>query len=194
METQHFTAYQELRRLGLPAIHALACSRERMALESKCTATGFCWLENRQGVLCAQWQEEGFDLTAVIVNDGDGWWTSGVDCIGRFSSRWAPGAIRHRQGGRNAHEWFVPARERLCHLGDPKEEYRRACAYGRDWWYVGVKVKASRAGVTLGDVLALGIEFDFRPNQQYLTQTALDLATQAISVANEKLKLLCGCH
>lgn len=189
MNQQHLQHYRELRQSGLASRHALACSRERMALESKCTATGFCWRENRQGVLCAQWQEEGFDMTAALVNDGDGWWTSGVDCIGRFSSRWAPGAVRHRQGGRNAHEWFIPA-----NLGDPKEEYRRACAYGRDWWYVGVKVKSSRSGVILGGGLALGIEFDFRPDRQYLTQTAFDLATQAISEANDKLRQLCGCH
>ena len=84
-------------------------------------------------------------MTAAVVNDDGGWWASGVSCIGRFSRRWGPGAVRHHRGDRNACEWFLPA-----NFGDPKDEYRRACAYGRDWWYVGVKVKASRAGVTLG--------------------------------------------
>ncbi len=142
LQLQH---YQSLRKLGLAAGHALACSKQRIALHLKCSETGFAWAENRHGFLHASWQQEGFDLTAAVVNDEEGWWTSGVEYIGRFSRRWQPGAIRHRHGDRNACEWFVPA-----NLGDPKQEYRLACTYGHDWWYVGVKVKASRAGVTLG--------------------------------------------
>ncbi len=189
MNPQYLQHYRELRRLGIPSQHALACARQRADLESACAATGFAWQENRQGSLSARWQQEGFDLLAVVVNDEDGWWTSGVDCIGRFTSRWEPGAIRHHNGDRNAHQWFIPA-----NLGDPKEEYRRACAYGQDWWYVGVEVKASRAGVTLGDGCLYGIEFEGGSDREYLTETAFDLASQAISEANEKLRTLCGCH
>ena len=189
MEQQHLQHYRELRLLGLASRHALACSRARTALESQCALTGFGWHENRRFVLSADWRQDGFDLTAAVVNDEDGWWTSGVDFIGRFSSRWESGAIRHHQGDRNAHKWFIPA-----NLGDPKQEYRRACAFGRDWWYVGMKVKASRAGVALGEGLLFGIEFDCRSDRQYLTQTAFDLASQAVTEANEKLRLLCGCH
>ena len=189
MDQQQLQHYQTLRRQGFGARHALSCLRGRIALDLKCAATGFAWAENRHGSLHARWQQEGFDLTAAVVNDEDGWWTSGVDFIGRFSSRWESGAIRHHQGDRNAHKWFIPA-----NLGDPKQEYRRACAFGRDWWYVGMKVEASRAGVALGEGLLFGIEFDCRSDRQYLTQTAFDLASQAVTEANEKLRLLCGCH
>jgi len=125
-------------RQGFGARHALSCLRGRIALDLKCAATGFAWAENRHGSLHARWQQEGFDLVAAVVNDEDGWWASGVSCIGRFSRRWEPGAIRHYRGDRNACEWFLPA-----NFGDPKDEYSRACGYGRDGWYVGVKVKAS---------------------------------------------------
>ena len=191
MNPQHLQLYRELRQRGLASRHALACSRARMALESQCAATGFEWREDRHGLLSACWQEDGFDLRAVVVIDEDGWCASGVDFIGRFTSRWEPGAIRHRQGDRNAHKWFVPA-----NLGDPKQEYRRACAFGRDWWYSCVEVKASRAGVTLGDGCLYGIEYDggCGSDREYLTQTAFDLASQAISEASEKLRTLCGCH
>ena len=188
LQLQH---YQSLRKLGIGAGHALACSKQRTALHLKCAETGFAWAENRHGILQARWQQEGFDLTAAVVNDEDGWWTSGVEYIGRFSRCWQPGAIRHRHGDRNACEWFVPA-----NLGDPKEEYRLACTYGHDWWYAGVEVKASRAGVTLGSGSLFGIEFGCQDqgDRQYLTEIAFDLASDAIAGSKEKLQTLCGCH
>ncbi len=60
--------------------------------------------------------------------------------------------------------------------------------------YVGVEVKSSRAGVTLGDGCLYGIEYDGGSDREYLTQTAFDLASQAISEANDTLRTLCGCH
>ena len=130
-------------------------------------------------------------MTAAVVNDEDGWWTSGVEYIGRFSRRWQPGAIRHRHGDRHACEWFIPA-----NLGDPKEEYRLACAYGHDWWYAGVVVKASRAGVTLGSGSLFGIESGCQDqgDRQHLTETAFDLAADAIAEAQQTQRTLCGCH
>ena len=189
MFPQQISHYRQLRSQGLPARHALACSRERLALASRCEAAGFEWRENRHGLLYAAWQASGFDLRAALVNDDDGWWTQGVECVGRFSCSWKPGAIRHRQGDRNACEWFVPA-----NLSDPKAEYRRACAYGHDWWYVGLVVKASRAGVVLGDADLYGIEFECGGGQEYLTAMAFELADQAIREANQTLQTLCGCH
>jgi hypothetical protein len=189
LDPQQLQHYQTLRRQGFGARHALSCLRGRIALDLKCAATGFAWAENRHGFLHARWQQEGFDLTAAVVNDEDGWWASGVSCIGRFSRRWEPGAVRHRHGDRNACEWFLPANR-----SDPRHEYRRACAYGRDWWYVGVKVKASRAGVTLGSGLSMGIEFDPQCDRLHLTEIAFDLASDAVAEAQEKLRTLCGCH
>lgn len=186
-QTSH---YRQLRRLGLTARHALACSRGQLALEARIEAGGFAWRENRHGLFYATWQEAGFDLQAAIVNDDDGWWSQGVECIGRFSSRWKPGAIRHRQGERNACEWFLPA-----NLSDPKAEYRRACTFGHDWWYVGLRVKASRSGVVLGEGDLYGIEFECDGGgQDYLTAMAFELADQAIREANQTLQTLCGCH
>ncbi len=189
MDQQQLQHYQTLRRQGFGARHALSCLRGRIALDLKCAATGFAWAENRHGSLHARWQQEGFDLVAAVVNDEDGWWASGVSCIGRFSRRWEPGAIRHYRGDRNTCGWFLPA-----NFGDPKDEYSRACAYGRDWWYVGVKVKASRADVTLGSGLSMGIEFDPQCDRLHLTEIAFDLASEAVGEAQEKLRTLCGCH
>ena len=101
LDPQYLQYYQTLRRQGFGARHALSCLRGRIALDLKCAATGFAWAENRHGFLHAHWQQEGFDLTAAVVNDEDGWWASGVSCIGRFSRRWEPGAVRHRHGDRN---------------------------------------------------------------------------------------------
>ena len=75
-----------------------------------------------------------------------------------------------------------------------KDEYRRACAYGRDWWYVGVKVKASRAGITLGSGVSMGVEFDPQCDRLHLTEIAFDLASEAVAEAQQKLRTLCGCH
>ena len=85
-------------------------------------------------------------MEAKIEPDEDGWWTSGVDCIGRFAAKWQPGAIKHHKGGRNSQPWFLPANPEYG-----REDYQRACEFGHTWWYVALTVRARQSGVKLGD-------------------------------------------
>lgn len=176
------------RHLAVPAIHALRYAREHAKLMARIAETGFEWKEDRHYHRYASWQEAGFDLDARIFVEGDGWWTYGVGDIGRFVTKRQPGTIRHRNAGRNECQWFLPANPENGH-----EDYRRACSYGEKWWYVGVEVTASRAGIALGGAELWGI--DYEPGVDgCLTETAFELASEAISNATSKLQNLCGCH
>lgn len=182
--------YRKFRRnLAVPAGTALHWMREREKLAARIKETGFEWKEDRYCHRFACWKEDGFDLRARIVDDSDGWWEHGTDTIGKFISRWQSGAIRHHGAGRNECQWFLPANPECG-----REDYRRACSYGRDWWYVGVEVTASRSGVELGEASLWGIEYEISGDDGYLTETALDLASEARLEAASKLQELCGCH
>lgn len=182
--------YRTLRRnLTVPAAHALRNARAEARFRTHLAEIGFAWQQDRHYNRFATWTEEGFDLRARIVDDEDGWWTSGVDSLGKFVDRWQPGAIRHHRAGRNECQWFLPVNPEYGH-----EDYRRACAYGRDWWYVGVVVTASRAGVKLGEAALWGIDYEPGGDDDYLAETALEKASEAIHEATRKLAELCGCH
>jgi hypothetical protein len=181
--------YRNCRRdLRVPAIHALRHVREQARRKARIAETGFAWREDRHSDRFAAWSEAGFDLRVRIVMDDDGWWTSGVETLGRFTARWQPGAIRHHRRARGDCEWFLPANP-----DDAHDDYRRACAYGQDWWYVGVEATASRAGVALGDASLWGIDYAPGGSDDDLTEVAFDLASEAIAAATRTLRELCGC-
>jgi hypothetical protein len=175
------------RNLQVPARQAVAMARAQAALAANVAELGFRWIEDRQYRRSASWRQEGFDLTARLVSYDDGWWTQGVDTLGRFSDRREPGAIRHHRGGPNACRWFVPINPTYG-----REDYRRACAYGDDWSYLGMQVSASRAGIVLGTADLWGIESD--AGDDHVTEIALDIAADAVHRAAAALTQLCGCH
>ncbi len=182
--------YRTFRRnLTVPALHALRSVRSQTALAARIEAVGFRWREGRHCNKLAEWEAEGFTLRATVVDDENGWWDCGVAAIGQFVTQWQHGAIKHRHGGRNSCQWFLPANPEYGH-----EDYRRACAYGKDWWYVSVNVKAFRVGVKLAGAALCGIDYDPCGDGSHLAEEALDLADQAIREAQNKLRQLCGCH
>jgi hypothetical protein len=185
--TETYRTYR--RHLTVPAAQSLRQVRAQAHLAARVAATGFAWQENRRGHPCALWHEDDFDLCARFVDDTDGWWSCGVETFDKFIARWELGAIRHRKVARQECEWFLPAHPEYGH-----EDYRRACAYGRTWWYVGVVVEASRAGIVLGEKSLWGIDYEPDGEDGYLTETAFELAEEAIVEARQKLKELCGCH
>jgi hypothetical protein len=178
--------YRELRKAGHTAMGALLLLRQRAALRQRLDALGFSWRESR-GMPVAKWTQDGFDMSARVVFDEDGWWMCGIDTVGQFSDRHVPGAIRHRRGDSRSHKWFIPVNPEYG-----QEDYRRACDYGTAWHYCQLLVTASKAGVVLGGSTLCGIESD--SGEDFFAETALDCADQAISEARAKLMQLCGCH
>jgi hypothetical protein len=189
MNTQNHTYRFYRRNFAVPASHALRMMRDQAALAAQMDALGFRWQKDRHYNPFAEWQQDGFTLRATVHADENGWWDCGVSDIGEFISKWRPGAIKHRHGDRNRCDWFLPVNPEYG-----REDYRRACAFGKDWWYVFVKVKASRADVILADEALYGIDYEPGGDDRYLTETALELADQAIATAQKKLQVLCGCH
>jgi hypothetical protein len=182
--------YRSFRRnFTVSAAHALQNVRAEAKFRAHIAELGFVWQQDKHYNPFASWKEAGFDLQARIVSDDDGWWASGVSTLGKFIDRWEPGAIRHYKAGRHEHPWFMPVNSDYGH-----KDYRRACAYGRDWWYVGVEVSASRAGIVLGEVSLWGIDYEPGGDTDPLTEMALDKAQEAIRQAARKLTELCGCH
>jgi hypothetical protein len=119
-----------------------------------------------------------------VVPDPDGGFTQGIDTLGRFADRWEPGAVRHFFGGRASYPWFLPV--------DPDDRhaaYRRACDYGDGWAYVGLVVRAGRSGVTLSEAALWGLESD--AGEDVLSETALELAEEALVHAHLTLRTLC---
>lgn len=185
--SDHYLAAR--RGLTVPASQALRRQRERTRLAARLAEIGFAWREDRRHHRFAAWTQDGFDLRVRVVDDDEGWWTQGEPTLGRFIPGWQPGTVRHHRGDRNACGWFLPANPDYAH-----QDYRRACAYGRDWWYVGVEAAASRAGVESGRASLWGIDFEPGGDDAHLTETALELASEAVREAAAKLRLLCGCH
>jgi hypothetical protein len=182
--------YRTFRRnLSVPAESALRSARAEARFRAHIAEIGFAWQQDRHYNRFASWKEEGFDLRARIVIEDDGWWSAGEQTTGKFIDRWQPAAIRHHKAGRNEYLWFLPVNPEYG-----REDYRRACAYGRDWWYVGVEVTASRAGVEFGEISLWGIEYEPGGDDDYLTEIALNKSSEAIREATRKLKELCGCH
>lgn len=185
--SNHYLAAR--RGLTVPAIQALRRHRERTRLEARLAEIGFAWREDRRRHRVAAWTQDGFDLRVRVVDDEEGWRTQGESTLGRFIPGWQPGAVRHHRGDRNAYGWFLPANPEYAH-----QDYRRACAYGRDWWYVGLEATASRLGIELGRAALWGIDFESGGDGDHLTETALELASEAVREAAAKIHSLCGCH
>lgn len=182
----NYQDYQSARQGGLiPAQIALSRGRRSQQLDELTERLQFAWLLKYGQCDEATWEQDGFDLSAKVVDDEDGWFSVGIDVYGRFSDRWQADAVRHWTGDRRSYQWFVPAHPEYRH-----EDYRRACDYGHGWNYVGIRVIASKAGVPLGETALWGIESD--SDIEFFTETVLDLGQDAIAKAQAKLRGLCG--
>ena len=61
-----------------------------------------------------------------------------------------------------------------------------------DWFFCGIIVKARRHGVTLGSASLWGIDANFPDSDNsYLTETAVELASEAIAEAKATILKLC---
>ncbi len=189
MTTQRAELYRTLRRENpiLPALAAWQQAQRSHELDQRIRHVAFEWLDQDGPLRIAQWQEAGFDLEVSIEADGHGWDFDGVDCIGRFTTCWEPGAIEHSRFNHRILDWFVPADP-----GNAQQLHRRACAYAESWTYVEIQVSARRAHVPLGIAVLSGIESD--SDEHYFIKVAFDLAAEAVSDANRKLNELCASH
>lgn len=188
MEDLH-QLYRQLRQAHhtAPARVALQWARHRLAIHNRIAATGFGWQQDRHYRKFAQWSEGGFDIVAHIVEDNDAWWTTGIETYGEFSIAWRPGAVRHWRGGSRDCQWFVPVNPEYA-----RQDYDRACDYGHGWSYVGIQVTARRTGIELGNASLWGIESDSA--EEYFTETAFELADEAIAAACNAMQRLCVSH
>ena len=178
--------YNEIRHKhpNVPACVAYRCAKQKQKIENWTRTTGFKWREDHYGDSAAHWSQEGFELSAKIEVDDDGWWLHGEDDYGRFISSWEPGAIHHWPRERRACKWFLPANPETG-----RQDYKRACRFGTDWWYVGIVVTARRTGIKLGEASLWGIESD--SEEDYFTETVIDLAGEVIAEAKQALRRLC---
>ncbi|MBN2700939.1 MAG: hypothetical protein JXR29_05765 [Methylothermaceae bacterium] len=190
MNEKLLNSYKQMRGRGLPSAVAFRIAKCDLETQRRVAELGFKWEETKDGSERAVWDQTGFRLHASILIDDDGWWTRGVEDIGRFDDRWEPGAVRHGNSPREC-RWFHPV--------DPFNRhwcYRRAVSYGRDWWYVGLIVQASRHGVKLAEKPVCGYEYDLEEpasdREIFFTEEALALADEALAEARAKLKALCA--
>lgn len=183
----NYDDYKTCRRAGrVPAHLALYWTRRRLDVQERRKRLQFAWTLRDGQYQEARWKQEGFDLRASVIDDPDGWFASGVEVYGRFTERWQPGAVRHWRADARSFKWFIPVDSHHRH-----ESYRRACDYGQGWSYVGVRVVASLHGVALAAERLWGIESDAAAD--HFTETAFELADQAICAARAQLHALCGC-
>ncbi|WP_111748575.1 hypothetical protein [Salinisphaera orenii] len=185
MDQQHRT-YRSIRREQptIPAYIAWHQAGRQVAIAQWAEAVGFEWREG-DNARTANWIEGGYHLQASIAIDEAGWDLCGIDDIGYFTGQWQPGAIEHDRWNPRTLRWFIP--------DDPAIGgwlYRRACRYGDDWWYVDVRVTASRSGIELGSALLGGLESD--NEESFLTETVFDLAHEAMAEAQRSLETLCN--
>lgn len=176
--------YREIRRspFPLPANLALRSARARLRMLERIEALGIVWDPDLSG-LAASWKENGFVIRVSLRIDEHGWDAHG-DELGRFTSTWEPGAIRHWHGDRHSHTWFVPA--------DPehgKALYDRARKYGDFWWHVGLVVDAERHGIRLAQTSLWGLESDM--DEEEFLALSLELADEVLDEAAKSIELLC---
>lgn len=176
---------------ALPALSAWQHAGQKLEVDRWTTRVGFAWNDSI-APRYARWCESGFDVEARLEADEHGWDRVGVDTIGEFQNRWVPGAIAHDRFNNRVLDWFVPANARYAqaHPAYGQAQYKRACAYGRDWEYRVLTVKAIRADVELGVAVLGGIESD--SDEDFVTGSVFDLTVEAIQTAGLKLRELCG--
>lgn len=149
----------------------------------------------------ASWEKNGFVLDARLAVDD----LHDLSHLGSFSHRWEEGALavdlRSHDSG-----WFIPAMTeghqyaslRAMKFGRAearrlarryvREDHKRFAEFGDRWWMVRCTVRASREDVELGSAALWGIESDSDPS--FFTETALELADEAIAEARIKLERL----
>lgn len=176
---------------ALPALSAWQHAGQKLEVDRWIARVGFAW-NDAIAPRYARWREAGFDIEACLETDEHGWDLVGVDTIGEFQNRWVPGAIAHDRFNHRVLDWFVPANASYAqaHPVYGQAQYKRACAYGHDWDYLVLTVKAIRADVELGVAVLGGIESD--SDEDFVTESVFDLTAEAIQTAGLKLRELCG--
>lgn len=169
----------------LPAAHAWRQAGEVVETNRWAARVEFDW-QGQYEPRHARWHEAGYELTARLPLDEDGWAMDG-DMIGQFTNRWQSGAIAHEHGNNRTFDWFMPADPAIGHW-----LYRRACGFGRDWDYRVLIVTAYRNDIELSSTSLCGIESD--SDESYLTGTVFDLKDEVIDAADQVLRNLCGCQ
>lgn len=133
-------------------------------------------------------KHKGYTVCVVVKVD-ESWDASLYDYLGKFSDKWAPGAIdREKAGVRGRHEYkyFLPENDEHQYA---RQDWKRAEALMRgDWCFVYVFVKVLRHGVELGRASLGGIESDAGG---YFAEVARDLIPEALSNAQATRRKLC---
>lgn len=192
--------YREYRRKAIPASIALHYA-------SAAPVEPLVWEDTYRNdqIRSVQWVEAGYSLHAKVVVDD----SPDTSYLGEFSDSPDSDAIPHDQDNTRTFNWFNPCitleqhRQALWRTHGRHEsyllartyiqqDYERARGQGGDWGMYGIRVTAFRAGIALGEASLWGIESD--SDEEYFTETARDLATEAITEAEQALCKLCGSH
>ncbi len=148
----------------------------------------------------AEWEQDGLTLRATFELD---------DCpdfsrLGEFSNEEKEGAIRHSDDPRYC-TYFNPTDYDPANPEYAQEDYERMLDHERgDWCYGGIVVQVVRPlenlkhngyekirdDIVLASSALWGIESD--SGEDYFTECALDLASEAIDEARQTLSELCN--
>lgn len=178
VEAQLRQAYREIRAKytwGVPAKTAIQWARAQVFPKVVLT-----WENER-----ASFEHKGFKVTARITPDEH----SDLSYLGEYTSKYQKGAIvRFAPDSRSReHRFFIPSNPEYGRI-----DYKRMEAYTQGHWcMVGVVVKVYRAGIELGSASVWGIESD--SEERYFTDTAVELAEEAVEEARKAVKALCQC-
>jgi len=161
------------------------------------------WQDDGRGKLVATFKRNGFELRATAQPDD----YADLSWIGSFTDKWQPGAVKRQHVGRHEYAYFVPEnptdwhRRELRKLNYGKGEAALLAAsytrsdlhlletYGDRWQEWLVTVTASRAGIELGQssVGGVGGSENHAKTLDYLTETAFELAGEAVDGAQDAL-------
>lgn len=154
----------------------------------------------------ATFERDGYTVHVRREDDDD----ADLSFLGKFSDKWERGAISHDRHDSRSYRWFLPTSTEADHykslrdMGygrrDAREmsrryviqDYKRMVEHGQSWIMTGVRVTASRAGVTLGNASLWGIESD--SDAASVDEIVDDLTSEALREARATLALLCASH
>lgn len=158
--------YHQLRAKGVPALYAwrIANAPRVESLE---------WTNGN-----ARWNVDGYQVVASILNNQEDADLSYLDVQERdyFDE------LRQLKIG------MVEARDLARQYA--ANNHQRVTDFGSQWWMVGVHVTATRCGVVLGSASLWGIESD--SDTDFFTETARDLAVEAVDMAESTRTRLCS--
>lgn len=134
------------------------------------------------GKVLASVERDGFEFRASMKDDE----CADLSHLGEFSNSPADKFSIKHDGGRGTFEYFNA--ENVSDDNEAKQNYDRARTYNETWVMYGLVVNVYKKDVKLAGASLWGIESD--SGEEYFLQVFNDLADEALTQAQEKLKEL----